>query len=95
MGKIEINYTSKRHFSDGTRQMGVHIADLQVDTLSGPCSAQAWSAVVLAASGSVAQFRAALVSAFGETWVDSLPEYEPPPSGVLVMARLMLAVSTL
>jgi hypothetical protein len=94
MGKIEINYTGKRHFSDGTRQMGVHIGEI-VDTLSGPCSAQSWSALVLAASGSVAQFRAALVSAFGAQWVDSLPEYEPPPSGVLVMARLMLAVSTL
>jgi hypothetical protein len=93
MGKIEINGYRLRHFSDGTRQYRVHLDEYDSDW-SRPCSEQAWGTIILAAQGgSIPQFRSALVAAFGQAWVDSLPTYTKTQQ--LVIVQVMQDVSTL
>jgi len=92
MGKVDIDAIKIHHHTDGARQYGLHLDEH--NSMSPPCSPQAWGAIILAAQcGSIPQFRAALVSAFGAPWVDGLPEWTQ--SGKLVLAQMMADVSTL
>jgi len=92
MGNVKINISRIRHYTDDTRQIGVHLG--AHDSTSPPCSQQDWGTVVLAAQGAqLAVFRAVLCAVFGVPWVDGLPDREP--DGTLVLLRLMETLSTL
>lgn len=92
MGNVKINLIRFRHYTDGTRQIGVHLG--AHDSTSPACSQQDWGTVVLAAQGAqLAVFRAVLCAVFGSAWVDALPDREP--DGTLVLLRLMDGLSTL
>ena len=89
MGNVKIDVYKGDHREWDARDLRVSMAGVGFDSTSQLCSDYLWQQVVLACSGTVPQFRAALVAAFGEGWVSSLPEREIAEPNVLVLVRLM------